>query len=188
MATAIAMEIVTVMETEMETAMADSNGRWQWQWQWPMVTEMAMAMADGDGNGNGNSNRDGNSNCNHNDHSNGNDDVVVTMTDTREGCLFMCQQCAGTGRGNALPPSPGHKGVCIVQRCAMGVPLQRVFAPFQGGGILRAHHGLVFLFFTTTVQFTKQPLLFPHTIQALKNPVSPLMLYLLHSYCIFLQR
>jgi hypothetical protein len=29
------------------------------------------------------------------------------------------------------------------------MPLQKVFAPFQGGGILRAHHGLVFYFFST---------------------------------------
>jgi hypothetical protein len=32
------------------------------------------------------------------------------------------------------------------------------------------------------------PLFAPHIIQALKNPVSPLMLYLLHSYFIILQR
>ena len=42
----------------------------------------------------------------------------------------------------------------------MEVTLQRVFAPFQGGGFLTAHHGL-FFFFTTTVQFTKQPSVFP---------------------------
>ncbi len=58
-------------------------------------------------------------------------------------------QCCG--RGDALPPPPGHKGVCIAQGCTMGVPLQRLFAPFQGGGILRARHGLFWvLFFSTT--------------------------------------
>ena len=34
----------------------------------------------------------------------------------------------------------GHKGKCIHQRCIMGVTLLRVFAPFQGGGFLTAHH------------------------------------------------
>ncbi len=71
-------------------------------------------------------------------------------------CTGNVQHC---GRGNTLPPPPGHKGVCIAQRCAMEVPLQRVSAPFQGGGILTAHHGF---FFQTTVQFTKQPFVPPH--------------------------
>jgi hypothetical protein len=111
---------------------------------------MATAMADGHGNGNGNG--DGNGNCNGDGHGNGNNDVVVMTTDTLEGCLFMCWQCAVLWKGQCLasPPAPGHKGVCIAQRYAMGVPLQRLFAPFQGGGILRAHHGFFLLFFLTT--------------------------------------
>jgi hypothetical protein len=64
----------------------------------------------------------------------------------------------------------------------MGMTLLRVFAPFQGGGFLAAHHGLFFVYFLQ-LQFSllNNPLFAPRIIQALKNPVSPLMLYLLHS-------
>ncbi len=65
---------------------------------------------------------------------------------------------------------------------------QRVFAPFQGGGILRAHHGLVLFYFLQLLPSLWNNPLFPHTIQVLKNPVSLLTLYLLNSYCIFLQK
>jgi hypothetical protein len=66
--------------------------------------------------------------------------------------LEMCSALAGVTP--CLHPR-GHKGVCIHQCCVMGVTLQRVFAPFQGGGFLTAQLGLFyFLFFTTTVQFT----------------------------------
>ncbi len=69
--------------------------------------------------------------------------------------LVMCSALAGAT--SCLHPH-GHKGKCIHQGCVMGVTLLRVFAPFQGGGFLTAHHGLFFyLFFTTTVQFTEQP-------------------------------
>ncbi len=54
----------------------------------------------------------------------------------------MCSTVAGATP--CLHPS-GHKGKCIHQRCIMGVTLLRVFAPFQGGGFLTAHHGLCFL-------------------------------------------
>ncbi len=91
----------------------------------------------------------------------------------------MCSTMAGATP--CLHPH-GHKGKCIHQRCVMGVTLLRVFPPFQGGGFLTAHHGFfVCLLFTTTVQFTEQPFVCPRIIQALKNPVSPLTLNLLHS-------
>jgi hypothetical protein len=64
----------------------------------------------------------------------------------------------------------------------MGVTLLRVFAPLQGGGFLTAHHGLVFVYFLQLLfSLLKNPLFAPHIIQALKNLVSPLTLYLLHS-------
>ncbi len=49
----------------------------------------------------------------------------------------MCSTVAGATP--CLHPH-GHKGKCIHQRCVMGVTLLRVFAPFQGGGFLTAHH------------------------------------------------
>jgi hypothetical protein len=109
--------------------------------------------------------------------------AMARATITKEGLplhvLAMCSAVAGATP--CLHPH-GHKGKCLHQRCVMGVTLLRVFAPFQGGGFLIAHHGLIIgVFFTTTVQFTEQPSVSPPVIQALKNPVSPLTLYLLHS-------
>jgi hypothetical protein len=64
----------------------------------------------------------------------------------------------------------------------MGVTLLRVFAPLQGGGFLTAHHGLFFVYFLQLLfSLLNNPLFAPRIIQALKNSVSPLMLYLLHS-------
>ena len=85
-------------------------------------------------------------------------------------------------RGNTLLHPHGHKQKCIHQRCIMGVTLLRVFAPLQGGGFLTAHHGLFFVYFLQLLfSLLNNPLFAPCIIQALKNPVSPLMLYLLHS-------
>ena len=90
----------------------------------------------------------------------------------------MWRQCAVLLEGRHLASTlmDTHESACI-----MGVTLLRVFAPLQGGGFLTAHHGLFFLLFTTTVQFSEQPSVCPRIIQALKNPVTRLMLYLLHS-------
>jgi hypothetical protein len=91
----------------------------------------------------------------------------------------MCSIVAGATP--CLHPH-GHKGKCIHQRCIMGVTMLRVFAPFQGRGFLTAHHGLFFVFFFQLLfSLLNNPLFAPCIIQALKNPVSPLMLYLLHS-------
>jgi hypothetical protein len=67
----------------------------------------------------------------------------------------------------------------------MGVTLQRLFAPFQGGGFLTAHLGLLFYFLQLLFSLLNNPLFAPRIIQALKNHGSPLTLYLLHSYFIF---
>jgi hypothetical protein len=61
----------------------------------------------------------------------------------------------------------------------MGVALLRVFPPFQGGGFLTAHHGLFFVYYLQLLfSLLNNPLFVSHIIQALKNPVSPLMLLL----------
>jgi hypothetical protein len=166
------------METVMVMANCNrnGNGRWQWQWQWPTASAMATATATETA-------------------------AAITMaTVTAKVMITLLSQrltqgrvtslCASNvqccGRGNALPSPPGHKGVCIAQCCAMGVPLQRVFAPFQGGGILRAHQGLVFYFFQLPVQFTKITLCSPTPIQSPKTLVSLLTVYP-GSYCTFCQ-
>ncbi len=92
----------------------------------------------------------------------------------------MCSAVAGVTP--CLHPHE-HKAVCIHQCCIMGVTLQRLFAPFQGGGFLTAHHGLFFYLLQVPFSLPNNPMFVPRIIQALKNPVSPLMLYLLHSCC-----
>ncbi len=91
----------------------------------------------------------------------------------------MCSAMAGAP--SCLHPHE-HKGKCIHQRCVMGVTLLRVFPSFQGGGFLTAYHGLLFVYYLQLLfSLLNNPLFAPRIIQALKNPVSPLMLYLLHS-------
>jgi hypothetical protein len=56
----------------------------------------------------------------------------------------MWRQCAVLLEGQHLASTPmdTNKSACV-----MGVTLLRVFAPFQGGGFLTAHHGLIFVYF-----------------------------------------
>jgi hypothetical protein len=65
----------------------------------------------------------------------------------------------------------------------MGVTLQRVFAPLQGGGFLTANHGLFFVYYLQLLfNLLNNPLFTPPHYSGIKNsPVSRLMLYLLYS-------
>ncbi len=165
----------------------NGNGQQQWQRQWAMATAMmtelgmatemaiaiAMAMA------------------------------MARATITKAGLpLHVPAMCSAVAGATPCLHPHGHKGDCIHQRCIMGVTLLRVFAPLQGGGFLTAHHGLFFAYFLQLLfSLLNNPLFAPQIIQALKNPVSPLTLYLLHSskntvslltiypgsYCIFCQ-
>jgi hypothetical protein len=109
--------------------------------------------------------------------------ATVRVTMTKAGLPphvpAMCSAMAGATP--CLHPH-GHKGKCIHQHCVMGVKLLRVFPPFQGGGFLTAHYGLFFVYcFQLLFSLLNNPLFAPCIIQALKNPVSPLTLYLLLS-------
>ncbi len=130
--------------------------------------------------------------------------AMARATITKEGLpLHVPAMCSAVAGATPCLHLHGHKGKCIHQCCIMGVTLLRVFAPLQGGGILTAHHGLFFCFFLQLLfSLLNNPLFVPHIIQALKNPVSQLTLYLLHSsknpvslltiypgsYCKFLSR
>jgi hypothetical protein len=71
---------------------------------------------------------------------------------------------------------------CAFASAVMGVTLLRVFAPFEGRGFLTVHHGLFFVYFLQLLfRVLNNPLVVPRIIQVLKNPVSPLTLYLLQS-------
>ncbi len=56
--------------------------------------------------------------------------------------LHVPAMCSAVAEATPCLHPHGHTGKCIHQRCVMGVTLLRVFAPFQGGGFLTAHHGL----------------------------------------------
>ncbi len=104
-------------------------------------------------------------------------------TITKEGLpLHVPAMCSAVAGATPCLHPHGHKGKCIHQRCVMGVTPLRMFAPLQGGGFLAAHHGLVFVYFLQLLfSLLNNPLFTPPIIQALKNPVSSLTLYLLHS-------
>jgi hypothetical protein len=175
--------------TEMAVAMGkgdcDGNGQWQRQWAMVTVTETVLAMATATAMAMATELAMAIKTV-----------IAIAMataparaTMTKGGLPLhvpvMCSTVAGVTP--CLHPH-GHKGVRIHQRCVMGVMLQSVFAPFQGGGFLTAHHVLFFYFLQLLFSLLNNPLFIPRINQALKNPVSPLMLYLFHSYFIFLQR
>jgi hypothetical protein len=141
------------------------NGQWQWQWatatamvmESATTTEMAMAIRMAMATAR----------------------VMMTKAGLPLHMPLMCSAVAGMTP--CLHPH-GHKGKCIHQHCVMGVTLLGVCPPFQGGGFLTAHHELFFVYYLQLLfSLLNNPLFAPCIIQALKNPVSPLTLYLLHS-------
>jgi hypothetical protein len=125
---------------------------------------MAMAMAMGDGNQDVKGDGDGNSDATETEMETAMGVATATamemvmviamamataMATMTKGGLPLhvpVMRSAVAGVTPCLHPH-GHKGVCIHQRCVMGVTLPKVFAPFQGGGFLTAHHGLFFFIF-----------------------------------------
>jgi hypothetical protein len=191
-----------VRATATATAMADGN-----------TTETAAAIVDGDRNGNGRRQRRWATATAMVTESATTKEMATaiametataraTMTKARLPLHVRAMCSAMAGATPCLHPH-GHKGKCIHQRCIIGVTLLRVFPPFQKGGFLTAHHGLFFVYYLQLLfSLLNNPLFAPRIIQALKNPVSQLTLYLLHSsknpvslltiypgsYCTFCQR
>ncbi len=151
--------------------MANGNGNGNGQWaiatatamamvtmtELAMATEMAMAMAMAT--------------------------ATARVTIMKEWLPYhVAAMCSAFGGATPCLHPHGHKGKCIHQCCLMGVTLLRVFAPLQEGGFLTAYHGLCFVYFLQLLfSLLNNSLFLPRIIQALKNPVSPLTLYLLHS-------
>jgi hypothetical protein len=102
--------------------------------------------------------------------------ATVMATMTKRGLpLHVRAMCSTVAGATPCLHPHGHKGKCIHQRCIMGGTLLRVFAPFQGGRFLTAHHGLFFcLFFTTTIQFTEQPSVCPPHYSGAQEPCQPI--------------
>jgi hypothetical protein len=159
---------------------------------------MATVMADFNGNGNGNEDRVGNGNgqrrqqwCRQWATATATVMTTATATETVTAIAMAMATATATMTKGGLPlhvpamcsavagampclSSHGHKEVCIPRCYVMGVTLQRVFAPFHGGGFLTAHHGLFVLFFTATIQFTKQPSVHPPHYSGTQEPCQPI--------------
>jgi hypothetical protein len=169
----------------------------------------AMAMGDCNNKGNGNGNGDGNGNEVGVGNGNGDGDGDGNGNGHGKGDHYKGRAASSCGgdvqlfwRGDTLPPPPWtqRKVHSPVLRHG-GDTAKSVCSPSRGRVPDSSPWILFHLFFTTTVQFTEQPSVHPPLIQVLKNSVSPLMLYLLHSsknpvsllmtypssYCIFCQ-
>ncbi len=153
------------------------DGQWRLQQQWPTATVMAIGYGNVDSNGNGDddSNDDGDGDCNGNGHGNGdNDEGRITCS------------CAGNvqryGRDNTLPPPPWTQRKVHSPALRHGGDTAKSVCSFSRGRISDSSPWIVFLFFYNYCSIYWTTLcLPPPIIQALKNHVSPLMLYLLHS-------
>jgi hypothetical protein len=138
MATAMADGNTTKMAAAMVDGDRNGNGRRQRQQRWGIATATAMAIAT---------------------ESSMATEMATAMamaiatataraTITKEWLpLHVAAICSAFGGGTPCLHPHGHKGKCIHQCCVMGVTLLRVFAPFQGEGLLTAHHGLFFVYF-----------------------------------------
>jgi hypothetical protein len=131
---------------------------------------------DSNGNGNGDGDGDGNGDCNVNVHGNGDNDKGRVASS----CAGSVQHC---DRGNTLPPPPWtQRKVHSPALHHGGDTAKSVCSLSRGGGFLTAHHGLFFVYFLQLLfSLLINPLFAPCIIKALKNPVGPLTLYLLHS-------
>jgi hypothetical protein len=100
----------------------------------------------------------------------------------------MCGNVQRYGRGGTLPPPPRTQWSVHSPALHHGGDAAKSVCSFSRGGFLTAHHGLFIYFLQVLFSLLNNPLFVPCIIQALKNTVSQLTLYLLPSYFIFLQK
>jgi hypothetical protein len=157
-----------------------------------------MAIGDGNGNGSGVSNGsgDGNGDCNSYGHGEGNHYKGR-----------VASSCAGnvqrSGRGNTLPPPPWTQRKVHSPALHHGGDTAKSVCSPSRGRVPDSSPWILFLYLLQLLfSLLNNPLFALCIIQALKNPVSPLTLYLLHfskntvslltiylgSYCTFLSR
>ncbi len=157
---------------------------------------MAMGYGNGDGDGVGNDDGDGNGNRNCNGHGEGDDDKGR-----------VASSCAGNvqcyGRGDTLPPPPWTQRKMHSSALRHGGDTAKSVSSHSRGRVPDSSPWIVFVVYFLQLLFSllNNPLFAPRIIQVLKNPVSPLTLYLLHfsknpislltiypsSYCTFCQ-
>ncbi len=135
----------------------------------------------GDANGDGDGEGDSDSNRNGDGHGNSNNDKRRVACS----CDGNVQHC---GRGDTLPSPPWtERSVHSPALCHGGDPT-KIYCTLSRGGVPDSSPWIVFYFSQVLFSLLNNPLFVPCIIQALKNPVSSLTLYLLHSCFIFLQR
>jgi hypothetical protein len=157
--------------TEMVAAMVDGNrngnGQRQRRRQWAIATAMATAMAK---------------------ESAAATEMAMAMamatataraTITKEGLpLHVAAMCSAFGGGTPCLHPHGHKGKCMRHG---GDTARSVCSPSRGR-VPDSSPWIVFVYFLQLLfSLLNNPLFAPCIIQALKNPVSQLTLYLLHS-------
>jgi hypothetical protein len=136
---------------------------------------MAMGDSNGDGNEVGNDSRDGDGNCNGNGHGKGNNDEGRVASS----CASNVQRY---GRGNTLPPPPWIQRNVHSPALHHGGDTAKSVSSLSRGKVPDSSPWIIFLFIIYNYcSVLNNPLFTPHIIQALKIPVSPLMLYLPNS-------
>jgi hypothetical protein len=137
-----------------------------------------MAMGDGDSNddGVGNGKGDGDGDCNGIGYGEGNNDKGRVASS----CAGNVQCC---GRGKTLPPLPWtQRKVHSPALHHGGDTAKSVCSPSRGRVPDSSPWVLFFVYYLQLLfSLLNNPLFAPHIIQVLKNSVSPLTLYLLHS-------
>jgi hypothetical protein len=139
-----------------------------------------MAMGGNNGNGNkvGSSDVDGNSDCNGNGHGKGDNDKGRVASS----CAGNVQRC---GRGDALSPPPWTQRKVHSPALHHGGDTAKSVCSLSrgGGGTCQLTIDSFFVYYLQLLfSLLNNPLFTPPCIiQALKNPVSPLTLYPLHS-------
>jgi hypothetical protein len=135
-------------------------------------------MGNGNSNGDGVGNEDGDGNCNRNGNGHGESD------DDKGRVASSCAnnvQCYG--RGNTLPPPPWTQRKVHSPVLRHGGDTAKSVSSLSRGRVPGSSPWIVFVVYYLQLLFSllNNPLFAPRIIQTLKNPVSPLMLYLLHS-------
>jgi hypothetical protein len=138
---------------------SNGNGRWRRQQRWVTVTATAMELATAMETATAVSMATAT--------------ARATMTEG-ELPLYAPAMCSAVAGATPCLHPHGHKGVCIHQHAIMGETLHRLLGPTPGGGGPDSSPWIVFLFFTSTVQFTEQPSVCPPHYSGAQEPCRPI--------------
>jgi hypothetical protein len=137
---------------------------------------MAMGNSNGNGDGVSNNDGDGNGNCKGDDHGKGDNDKGRVASS-------YASNVQRYGRGKTLPLHPWTQRKVHSPELHHGGDTAKSVSSLSRGVVPASSPWiLVFVYYLQLLfSLLNNPLFAPCFIQALKNPVSPLMLYLLHS-------